>query len=282
MLPVMLGHGGYGEGSSILGGGPCLGGATELEWGPAGGAQRVERLAGDLQGRCADSFAAMGLTPATAYQFRARDCDAVTCSPWTATARVTTATTAQRDANTGTVTLTLNNGTRLGTATARADATFEVSLTIPAGTAAGIHRIQAVSGNIRAEVQIEVAAASAPSSPGSSGTAGNGSIRVIELNAGQTGCPANRSEQRAFVEQPFRLFGSGFAPGGVEIRFDSAGGLLLGTLTAGADGSFCGEVRAPTRAQRRPPPIQHTIYAVQNGVVRAQLTISVYVPDVVR
>lgn len=279
MLPVSLGHGGYGQGSRILGGGPCLGGATEIEWGPAGGTQRgsvggtprVERLAGDLDGTCADGFSATGLTPATAYQFRARDCDLVTCSPWTATLRVTTATTAQRDASTGRVTLTLDNGATLGTATVRPDATFDVSLAIPAGTAAGSHKIQAVSGTTRAEVAIEVQAASA---------AGNGSIRVIELAAGQTGCPANPSEQRAFVEQPFRLFGSGFAPGRVEIRFDSAAGLLLGTLTAGADGTFCGDVTAPTRAQRG-PPIQHTIYAVQNGVVRAQLVIAVYVPDAV-
>jgi hypothetical protein len=273
MLPVMLGHGGYGPGSRILNGGPCLGGLTEIEWGPVGGlrgTQRTERLPGDLDGMCADMFSATGLTPATAYQFRARDCDAVTCSPWTALVQVTTATTAQANANTGRVTLTLDNSTSLGTATARSNATFTVSLTIPAGTSAGVHKIQAVSGNIRAEVQIEVVTAAATNT---------GTIRVIELNAGQTGCPANPSEQRAFVDEPFRLFGSGFAPGPVEIRFKSAGGLLLGTLTAGADGTFCGDVKAPTRDQRGPGPVQHPIFAVQNGMVRAQHTISVYVPD---
>jgi hypothetical protein len=103
-LPVTLGHGGYGAGSIVLGG-VCFAGATELQWGPVGGPARLERLAGDAQGACASRFDAPNLSPGATYQFRARDCDAVTCSPWSPQTR---ATTARANAASGAVTLTMD------------------------------------------------------------------------------------------------------------------------------------------------------------------------------
>jgi hypothetical protein len=106
-LPVTFGHGGYGGNSIILGGGgPCFApGATELQWGPANGPARVERLAGDAVGGCISRYGARNLVPGTVYQFRARDCDAVTCSPWSQLLRVTTAAV---DPNRGRVILTID------------------------------------------------------------------------------------------------------------------------------------------------------------------------------
>ena len=111
-LPVTMRHGGYGPNSTILGG-VCFGGATELEWGPVGGAQRVQRLPGSAQGVCAAAYDASGLTPNTAYQFRVRDCDPITCSPWSPLLR---ASTEKADTQKGTVLLTLDSGTAVGNA----------------------------------------------------------------------------------------------------------------------------------------------------------------------
>ena len=288
MLPVVFRHSGYGGNSIILGGGPCLGGATELEWRATGGAPRVERLAGDAQGKCIKDHAVTGLTPGTTYQFRARDCDAVTCSPWSSPEVATTSRSGSSNSNSGRVTLTLDTGANLGTVTAGRDATFIGSFTIPANTPAGVHKIRAVSGNIRVETEIEVTAAPASSSSSTSSSSSStasppaptGRLRVVELLFGQTGCPGGQNEQRAFVDEPFRLFGSGFTPGRVEIRLGSATGLLLGSLTAKPDGTLCGDVKAPTRAQRG-STVQQTLYAVQNGTVRAQHSISIYVPEVI-
>jgi hypothetical protein len=89
----------------------CLGGATELEWGPDGGAMRVEKLPGDGLS-CTSRHEAKSLRPATAYRFRARDCNALTCSPWSAPVTLTTA----GNTGPGAVTLTVD-GASLGTAT---------------------------------------------------------------------------------------------------------------------------------------------------------------------
>ena len=111
-LPVTMRHGGYGPNSTILGG-VCFAGATELEWGPVGGAQRVQRLPGGALGVCAAAYDASGLTPNTAYQFRVRDCDPITCSPWSPTLR---ASTEKADTQKGTVLLTLDSGASAGNA----------------------------------------------------------------------------------------------------------------------------------------------------------------------
>src|SRR5215208_6409693 len=248
-LPVSIDHGGYGENSVILGG-VCFNGATEIEWGPAGGQLRVERIPGGPQGACAPKFDATGLTPGAAYQFRARDCDPITCSPWSAPLRVTTA---KADANKGTVALTLDNGTALGTTTVDAQGKFEATVTTPAGTPAGSHALHAVNGDARAQVGIDVAAAGAPR---------KGSITIVGQLPGETGCP-NHPLSSAQVEDWFMMFGAGFAPGAVEIRIDSATGLLVGTVTANADGSFCQKMTGVPYSQVG----DHTLVAVQSGAV---------------
>lgn len=265
-LPVTMHHGGYGENSSLLGAGVCFGGATELEWGQVGNLA-AQPIQGDAQGNCVEHFDATNLTAMTAYQFRARDCDAITCSPWSAPLEVTTA---RDDDAEGTVVLTLDSGTPLGTTTVSALGTFESTIEIPASTAAGTHTIHAVNGDAKAEVALQV---TAPTPSGRS----NGSIMIVGLLAGETGCP-NHPITSTQTDSPFTLFGTGFAAGNVTIHLDSASGTMLGTAPVRTDGSICQQMQGIPGSQAG----AHTLVAVQNGTVQAQATITFVLPSVVR
>jgi hypothetical protein len=246
----------------------CLGGATELEWGPAGGAMRVEKLSGDGLS-CTSRHDANNLTPATAYRFRVRDCDALTCSPWSEPVTLTTA----ANAGPGAVALTLD-GASLGTATVAAQGTFDADVVIPAGTAAGNRTIRAVSGAATADTSLQVTAA---------GGGGQATIVLTGSFFGDRGCPTRAlpdSSQAVTIDDTFSLYGTRFAPGPVTLHLDSATGMALGTATAGADGTFCYE------AFRGPPASQvgdnHTLVAVQNNAVQATIPVRVVRPDIVR
>jgi hypothetical protein len=265
-LPVTLKHGGYG-GGIILGGGVCLGGATELEWGPVGDPLRVERLYGDAQGRCAEIYNAINLTPSTDYQFRARDCDLITCSSRSAMLKVTTA---KIDPDRSKLVLTLDGGTPLGTATVTAQGTFEVSITIPSGTSAGVHTIHAANGEAKADVAIQVAA---PSRPGES----TASIMMVARLPSEPGCP-NHPISSTQTGGTFTLFGAGFAPGNVTIHLDTTAGATLGTAMVHADGSICQQMQSAADNEVGP----HTLVAEQNGAVVAQTTVSFVLPSFIR
>ncbi|HLH23643.1 MAG TPA: hypothetical protein VK066_14070 [Chloroflexota bacterium] len=245
----------------------CLGGATELEWGPDGGAMRVEKLPGDGLS-CTSRHEAKSLRPATAYRFRARDCNALTCSPWSEPVTLTTAASAGPSG----VTLTLD-GASLGTATVTAQGTFDVDVVIPAGTAAGERTIRAVSGAATADTSLQVTAASG---------GGRASILLTGSFFGDRGCPTRALPdyaQAVEIDAPFSVYGTGFAPGRVTLRLDSATGMELGTATVGADGTFCHD------AFRGPPASQvgnHTLVAVQNGTAQATIPVRVVRPSPVR
>jgi hypothetical protein len=276
-LPVTLQHGGYGPGSIVLGG-VCFGGATELEWGPVGGPRRVERLPGDAQGRCAARFDATNLTPSTAYQLRARDCDSITCSPWSPTLRVTTARlddhrgrigrTVRLGSSRGRVVLTLDGATPLGTATLDDRGTFETSITIPPGTSAGAHTIRAVSGDAQADAIIQVAAPAGER---------RASLMMVGLLQGETGCP-NRPISSTQTDATFMLFGAGFAPGTVTIHLDAPTGPALETAQVRADGSICHQMKGVPGDKAG----AHALVAAQNGAAVAQTAVTFVVPSVVR
>ena len=263
-LPVTLQHGGYGQNSGMLGGGVCHGGATELEWGPVGGPVQLQKLPGDPQGTCATSFAATNLAPNTAYQFRARDCDPVTCSPRSATLRVTTA---KADPDIGKVILTLDGGTPLGTAITDTRGVFETTITIPAGTPAGAHTIYAVNGAAKADVAIQVAAAT----PAGGRKA---SIMMVGVLTGETGCP-NHPISSTQTDDTFMLFGAGFAPGTVTLHLDSSTGPILGTANVRPDGSICQKMQSAPGNKAG----AHNLVAVQNGAVVAQTAVTFVSPS---
>jgi hypothetical protein len=137
-LPVSLQH----EGLS------CFGGATDLEWARAGGPLAMQPLPGDANGGCVGDYDAANLTPNTAYQFRARDCDLMTCSPWSVMLHVVTAKT---DATNAEVVLTLDGGTPLGKVSVNAQGKFQTPITIPLGTSANTHTIHAVIRDAKAD-----------------------------------------------------------------------------------------------------------------------------------
>lgn len=263
-FPVTLRHGGYGGNSSL---GVCSGGATELGWGPVGGAQGLQRLQADAQGRCAANYDATNLTPNTTYQFRARDCDTVTCSPWSPTLRMTTA---KVDPAKGRVVLTLDGGTPVGAATINAQGTFTTSITIPAGTSPGAHALRAVASDAKAEVAIQVAT----SSPTGVSRA---SIMMVGLLRGETGCP-NHPIRSTQTDDTFVLFGAGFAAGPVTIRLDTATGVSLGTATVRPDGSICQRMQSAPGNKAG----AHKLVAVQNGAVVAQADVTFVLPSGVR
>jgi hypothetical protein len=275
-LPVsMLHNGGYANNSSMP---VCAGGGTDLQWGPVGRQLGMQRIQGDAQGRCPQHFDATNLTPTTAYLFRARDCDPITCSPWSAPIRVITA---RADAAPGRVFLSLDSGVRarwpgrprtapqLGIATTDANGNFVGTVTIPRGTPAGRHTIFAVSGIAKTSENFQVTAATP-------GTVSKASMMMVFANPGEAGCP-NRPILSAGTDDTFMLFGSGFAPGAVTVHLDSAAGAVLGTATVRADATFCGQMRSVPRAQAG----KHTLVAVQNGAVVSQLATEFVPPSVI-
>jgi hypothetical protein len=266
-LPVSLEHDSRNP-SVILGaapGGVCFnGGGTDFEFGPVGGALRTDRLPATAPGVCAPGISAQPLTPLTSYQFRARDCDPFTCSPWSAIAR---ATTSRLDRAMGSVLLELDRQLPLGGARIDGNGNFELPITIPAGTPAGPHTIRAATrgGAAVAEVVVQVAAA---------GAGGQASLMMVGLLNGETGCP-NHPITSTQTDDTFRLFGAGFGAGSVDIRLDSPAGLQLGSAVARADGSFCEQMRSPTASMAGP----HVVVATQGGAMVARLNVTFVVPS---
>ncbi|MCA3281578.1 MAG: hypothetical protein ING16_01815 [Roseomonas sp.] len=253
-LAVTIEHSGYGSvNSQMLNAGVCGGGATEVEWGPAGGPKRMDRLPGDLQGICQAAFRPTGLTPSTAYEFRARDCDLVTCGPISAVASTRTT---PAGGNVGAFTVSLSGGTQVGTGSMSPQGTFTVPVTIPPGTPPGQHTLQVVNGNARAEAIIQVIAAGAPAS-----------MVMVGLLRNEQGCP-NRPISSTQVDDTFQLAGAGFAQGNVSIHLGNATGPSLGNAVVRADGSICQTLRSPSAVG------SSTIVAVQNGAVVAQLPVT--------
>jgi hypothetical protein len=354
--PLSLQHGGYGPNSEVLGG-PCIGGGTDLEWGVDGGPLHVERLpAQSASYSCAAQYEAKNLTAATRYRFRARDCNAFTCSLWGAplmlatsaseiakkvvlaldsvpsghaplevitatpssierhalpasnaapggsvplhvrTASVsdvarraipTTPVAAGRGASLSATTTSATSLERnaalarsivLGAATpllATADitdqGTFATSITIPAGTTAGMHIVHAASEGAAAQANLQVAGAG----PGGA----TATLVLVGSYYGETGCPTHPLPDPAITTgAPFPLFGSGFAPGSLTIHVDSATGIALGTAAVRADRSFCENFQGPPGNLLG----DHRLVAVQNGAVQVTTPVKVVTPTVIR
>lgn len=261
-LPVSLEHDSRNP-SVILGaapGGVCFnGGGTDFEFGPVGGALRTARLPATLPGACAPGSTAQPLTPLTSYQFRARDCDPFTCSPWSATAR---ATTSRNDPSKGSVLLALDRQVPLGTATIDGNGNFDTPITIPAGTPAGAHTIRAATRGSTAVAEVVVQVAP-------TGAGRQASIMMVGVLAGETGCP-NHPITSTQTDDTFMLFGAGFAPGSVAINLDTSAGLQLGTAVARPDGSICEQMRSPTANLAGP----HAIVATQGGTMVARTNVT--------
>ena len=266
-LPVGLEHDSRNP-SVILGappGGVCFnGGGTDLEFGPVGGALRTDRLAATLAGACAAGVVAKPLTPSTAYQFRARDCDPFTCSPWSPVVR---ASTTRIDRAPGAVGLELDRQVALGGVRIDGNGNFDTPITIPPGTPAGAHTIRAATrgGTAVAEVVVQVTAP---------GGASQASIMMVGLLSGESGCP-NHPITSTQTDDTFQLFGAGFAAGSVIVNLDNAAGVQLGNAVVRPDGSICQQMRSPAAALAGP----HAVVAVQGGAIVARTDVTFVAPS---
>jgi hypothetical protein len=238
----------------------CFGGATELET-LRGGAAPVSTMLPASPGSisaCNYRYQATALPPSTQFQFRARDCDAVTCSGWSNTFQTMTGA-----ANvTSSVQLLLDSGIALGSAVSSATGTFNTSPTMPAGTASGIHKLTGVSGSATDTISIQV-----------TGGRSVASITTTGAFFGDRGCPMRPSPHVIDAQESFTLFGSGFQPGTVNIRLDTLGGADLGSTSAQADGTFCASFNGPPFAAAG----AHNLVAIQGGGVRATLAVTVVI-----
>jgi hypothetical protein len=238
----------------------CFGGATKLETvrnGAAAVSTPLPATPGSMSS-CNYRYDAKGLQTSTQYRFRARDCDAITCSAWSNAFQTTTG---SLD-TTSPVQLTLDSGVNLGSATTSASGTFQENVTMPVGTTTGPHKLTGASGLASDSISMKV-------------TGGQSAASIIVTGAffGDRGCPMRPAPNVIAAAESFTLFGSGFQAGTVNLRLDSASGTDLGFTTAQADGTFCTYFNGPPRSATG----AHNLIAVQSGSVRATLAVNVVI-----
>jgi hypothetical protein len=221
---------------------------SQMQWGPKGGTMQTVPAG-------VDSYKATNLKPATAYQFRVQECDAITCSPWSDWFETST-----ESSGSGNVKLWLddNIAQTIGTGALGPDGGVAIKATIPAGTAAGTHTINAatVGDTPVASFQVTVA-----------GAAGVGATIAIMNTMTHTAFvpPINLLDPTTFT-----LRGDGFAPSTtVTFYLDSAAGTKLGTVVPDSTGAFQGNFNLPFMSSG-----SHKLVAVQ-GTLEASEAIEV-------
>ncbi len=212
------------------------------------------------------------LKPSTAYQFRVQECDAISCSP---IARL--AGDILQSGGSTTVKLWLDNkpGQQIGTAALGPRGGFVIKATIPAGTAAGTHTLNAATtGNTpEASAQITVAGVALPGTTGSlgSGIGAASTATIAVMNT--TTHTAYKPPINLLYPSTFRLRGDGFAPGtAVTVHLDTPTGPQLGTATPAKNGIFLGNFTIPTTSggNHKLVAVQGTIQASEAVTLMAQ------------
>jgi hypothetical protein len=172
-----------------------------------------------------------GLSPSTMYQFMVRECDQITCAPWSNL--LTTSTVA---AGSHQVALTFDGNLILcgtvgqdcpipiGNATLGPDGGFTGTATIPGSTSAGLHTITATVAGQHASTQVVVC--DPKGCPASLWLLGPSNDVVSEGGL-------------VYAGSGFTLEGFSFSPSQtVDVTFDSPQGLSAGFASVGTDGSF--------------------------------------------
>jgi len=226
---------------------------SQLQWGPKGGTMQPVTIA------AVDGYKATSLKPATAYQFRVQECDTITCSPWSDVFETST-----ESGGSGTVKLWLDDDTAhpIGTAPLGAGGGVVITATIPAGTAAGTHTLNAATtGNTpEASAQITVA--------GGSGV--GATIAVMTMTTHTAYAPPLPPFS---YPNTLSLRGDGFAPGvTVTVYLDTPTGPQLGTAVPNAAGIFLGNIKLPSTT-----PGSHQLLAVQ-GTIQASEAVTLEEP----
>lgn len=226
---------------------------SQLQWGPKGGTMQTVSIP------VVDGYKAANLKPATAYQFRVQECDTITCSPWSDVFDAST-----ESSGSGTVRLWLDDNTAkpIGTAPLGTGGGVVITATIPAGTAAGTHTLNAATtGNTpEASAQITVA-----------GGSGVGATIAVMNTTTHTAYAAPMPPFQ--YPNTLSLRGDGFAPGvTVTVYLDSPTGPKLGTAVPNAAGIFLGNINLPYST-----PGSHQLVAVQ-GTLQASEAVTLEEP----
>lgn len=264
-----------------------------LEWGPQNGQLTQAKTS-------TTSFEATNFSPGGAYQFLARDCNSITCSPWS-DALVTSTQAPGSDA----VIFRLDSlaAAPIGNAILGSNGTFLAEVTIPAGTPAGEHTLYATAGEgailhgpiVPAPHVVLLASPgtpklatipSAPTTPTVTTTGQQASMMITVCSA--SGCqPAievmDPSTGAAFppggrVSEggTFTLSGMDFPPGqAVTVAVDQAGGQEVGAATADSNGSFEAKLTMPNLPGGAG---SHTLVAAAGAVAEASVRIFVDAP----
>jgi hypothetical protein len=225
---------------------------SQLQWGPKGGTMQTVSIP------VVDGYKAANLKPATAYQFRVQECDTITCSPWSDVFEAST-----ESSGSGTVRLWLDDNTAkpIGTAALGPAGGVMITATIPAGTAAGTHTLNAATtGNTpEASAQITVA--------GGSGVAAT----IAVMNS--TTHTASTPPIVLLYPNTLSIRGDGFAPAAtVTVYLDTPEGAKLGTAVPNATGIFLGKFNLPYST-----PGSHKLIAVQ-GTLQASEAVTLEEP----
>ena len=190
---------------------------SEIEWGPQGGPTATISIPRQPYDS-GNAYQFTNLNPNQTYQFRVRDWDETTCTPWSAWKIIATPGSTADQAM-----LWLDNdfSAPLATVAVQLDGTFTTPITIPNGTSTGTHLLNAqmMGGPAAWPFKLDVIAANATYTP------------TIELIDTDTQTVAIGTE----VGLPFTLRGNGWAPGPVSIAVDSTTGLSIGQVNAGPD-----------------------------------------------
>jgi hypothetical protein len=191
-----------------------------------------------------NGYSPTGLISGATYEFQVRDCDLVTCTPYSTVLDVTTA---GQSANM--VTLYLDSvapANKLAAITVNAAGQFSVPVTISAETPAGDHAILAIVGTSTTAASRLTVSVKPP------GESLNPIMQVED--------PATHAAVSNVVQtHPFVLAGSGFSPGTVVISFANAASALA-TPAVTTAGTFEITLAAPTTLSGN-----QQLVAIENG-----------------
>ena len=165
-------------------------------------------------------YTVLNLNPGTSYQFRVRDCDALTCSDWSNLLTITTAESNEVD-------LVLSfDGQVIGSAILQDNGTFTTTVQIPLSVPPGTYMVQALlSGQLVMQSPITVVSANAIFTP------------VLLMINSATGIPYS-GPALVIGNFPAPMRGLYFNPGNVDIFIDQIAGVPLTSANADSTGSF--------------------------------------------
>jgi hypothetical protein len=168
----------------------------------------------------ANNFVASGLVPDTTYEVRVRDCDALTCTDWSAPLTTKTTTSDQ-------VALTLQSATGavdVGHTTLGLDGTFSLPVNIPAAATAGPYLLHATVGGESAVASLQVIGSNQVAHP------------LLSVLSSSTGEPSQTQVAGVIEQEKVTVRGEDFPLGLVQLAVET--GQPLGAATASASGLF--------------------------------------------